>query len=336
MDFRGRALFNALRINYRDGKRDDVPAWQVEDYRIVPRESLFTRLEGFNIHFTEESFAACIEEYDSPEELLTYLVEDADETVQQQVYLLLFELWRRFGDEKLTLSVFCDELDYVIEDYEDEEEGSRERLFECLEELEDILDDSVDQGTDPRVAFQTLKSYCCHDIEAFLYDFISDDIDKGHETYPSELIDSFTPYFDYPEWLELLRMRLIAACDFDEAAIIYDRFVEVLEKENDLGLYIEVLKYLTYVNDRKEYFSAFDAALKLVKTEGDLDELIENAIDYLHDADPAQEEVLLELLAERAEVDPSALVKKTGSSIKTLKSVMKQSASEQTEDSLQM
>ena len=336
MEFRGRAYFNALRINYRDGKRDDVSAWQVEDYRILPRETLFERLEEFGIHADTETFLQLIEEYDTPEHLLTSVADDADEETSQQIYLLLFELWRRLGDEKQTLSIFCDELDYVIEDYEDEEEGSRERLFECLEELEDILDDSSDQGTDPKEVFQFFKSFCCHDIEAFLYDFISDDIDKGHETYPSELIDSFTPYFDHPEWLELLRMRLIAACDFDEAAIIYDRFVEVLEKEHDLGLYIEVLKYLTYVNDRNEYFSAFDAALSLAETEEDFDELLENAIDFLHDADPEEEKVLIELLSQRGSIDPASKLKKTGKDYKTLQAVMKRSASAQTEGSLQM
>ena len=46
-----------------------------------------------------------------------------------------------------------------------------------------ILDENVDEGVPPEQALQLISTYCANDIETFLYDFISEQIDEDNETY---------------------------------------------------------------------------------------------------------------------------------------------------------
>lgn len=303
MDFKGRALFNALRINYRDGILSTAEPWQVENYRELDEETLFGRLAFLDIHLDEESFSLYIESCASPEELTECLVsEEFAHEQEQQAYLLIFELWRRFGREKQSLSLFCDELDHVIEEYEDGVEGAREHLFEILEALEDILDESVDQGNDPKEAFQFVKLHCCHDLEAFLYTFTSSQITSGHKTYPSELIDSFAAYFENPLWLDLLRIRLVETID---ALPMLDRFLESLEEHPNFQLYVEALKFLSYVGDNELFIDTFQQALTVLRKEEQLDELLEVAFDYFHMMElPSAEQKVKQLIDTRGGVAP--------------------------------
>lgn len=306
MEFKGRALFNVLRINYRDGLLHDVQPWQVEDYRNLDEETLFHRLAFLDVHLDTMSLALYIEECDTPEELAECLLDESHSMeMRQQIYLLIFELWRRFGTEKQSISIFCDELDHIIEAYEDGEEDSREKLFQTLEALEDILDESVDLGTDPKQAFQEIKSYLCHDLEAFLYEFISGLIDKGHETYPSELIDAFNSYFSNTLWLDLLRIRLVALVDLTETLPMLERLLEEIEETPDFQLYLEVLKFLTYVGDSKQFHYVFEQAITLLRTEEDLDELLDVAMNYFHCMEkPEEEKEVKMLIEERGDLPP--------------------------------
>ncbi len=306
MDFKGRALFNVLRINYRDGLLKDVKPWQVEDYRTLSDETLFHRLTFLDIHLDEESFLLYIQECESPEELTECLLDESlSIDARQQIYLIVFELWRRLGADKQSLSIFCDELDAIIEEYEDGKESAREPLYQALEALEDILDESVDQGNEPKAAFSTIKSYVCHDLEAFLFEFISHLIDKGHETYPSELIDAFQEYFEDARWLDFLRIRLVSLVDLTDTLPMFERLLEELEEQPNFQLYIEVLKFLTYVGDSKQFQYVFEQVITLLKTEEDLDELLDVAMNYFHTMEKTEEEQeVRDLIESRGSLPP--------------------------------
>lgn len=310
MEFKGRALFNVLRINYRDGLLKDVQPWQVDDYRALDSETLFHRLAFLDIHLDEESLALYINECDSPEELTECLLDEKQSIeARQQIFLLIFELWRRYALDKQSISIFCDELDHIIEAFEDGEEDSREKLFQALEALEDILDESVDQGNEPKKAFQEIKTYLCHDLEAFLFEFVSGLIDKGHETYPSELIDAFYEYFSDPLWLDLLRIRLVALVDLTDTLPMLERLLEELEERPNFHLYIEVLKFLTYVGDSKQFHYVFEQAITVLHTEEDLDELLDVALNYFHCMEKTEEEKeIKELIEKRGELPPMKVV----------------------------
>ena len=89
-----RALYNLLRLNYQEDPTLTVEPWQVLDYRDFSSEELFGQLKEINIHLDKPSFEMYIDNAQDPEDLTQILSEDlTDVRKQDQVYLLIFELW---------------------------------------------------------------------------------------------------------------------------------------------------------------------------------------------------------------------------------------------------
>ncbi len=215
MDSERRSLYNSLRINWMLNPDMSVEPWQVEDYRLIPLQTLFDRLKLQGIEMTCPLLAALSDEFESPEELLTYLILDleADQKSKDQIYLLMFELWRRLLPEKPTLSIFCDELDYQIQLYDFGNLYNYEALQDTLENLRRILEENVELGIDPLEAFELVCSKCANDIEGFLYDFIAERIDENNMSYARELFEDFEPYLKDSKWFDFLKVRLMHTSD---------------------------------------------------------------------------------------------------------------------------
>ena len=64
------------------------------------------------------------------------LVEDENAKREDRVYLLIFELWRRLASHKPSLSIFCDELDYIISRFEEDEDDNLEMNLEAVGEVQ--------------------------------------------------------------------------------------------------------------------------------------------------------------------------------------------------------
>src|SRR5262245_463375 len=140
MSTKGRALFNLIRTSWLEDPTLSVEPWQVEDLRAVPLQEVLDRLGKFNIHLTQESFEGFAENSDSPEELTEMLwVGEEDPERYDQAYLLLFELWRRLLPQRASLSVFCDELDRLIDLYDQDLLENEEALQDGFAELERLL-----------------------------------------------------------------------------------------------------------------------------------------------------------------------------------------------------
>jgi hypothetical protein len=179
-----RALYNLLRMNWLNEPTLSVESWQVEDYRSLPLPDLFERLKQFNIQLDRVSFIAYADECDSPEDLTEHLIGDRNlPTAQEdQVYLLIFELWRRLMSEKPSLSILCNELDHQIFLYDRHELDNPLALQDALTHFIEILDENVDEGIPPEQAFKLISPYFANDMETFLYDFIAEQIDEGNES----------------------------------------------------------------------------------------------------------------------------------------------------------
>ena len=141
MELKGKALFNLLKISSQEEKPLEIQPWQVENLKKLAIEELFSRLKKMSLMLDESSFYLYAENCETPEELVECLCCD-EESAQRydQVYLIVFELWRRLIKEKFCLSIFCDELDHWIELYDAEKLEDEEPLQKCLSFLEDILD----------------------------------------------------------------------------------------------------------------------------------------------------------------------------------------------------
>ncbi len=195
MELKGKALYNLLRINWLEDPSIGVQPWQVEDYRVLSTADLFSKLEKLKIPLNEESFLLYVESSDSPEELVECLcLDDEDLEISDQSYLLLFELWRRLIPEKESLSIFCDELDRLIELYDKGSSQEDEQLQKALSDLEDVLDETVDAGASAPEAFENVTQHCAHDLEAFINDYISFQLESNNDVYASKLLDAFSEY----------------------------------------------------------------------------------------------------------------------------------------------
>ncbi len=291
MELRGRALYNFLRISWLEDPSAKVNPWQIEDYRALSQEELFSRLEKLGIVLDEPTFHAYAEGCDSPEDLVECLwIEEERLDEQEQTYLLLFELWRRLLSQKQTLSIFCDELDQLIEAYDQGVLEDDERLEEALKDLEDILDETADLSGEPEAVFQDLSQFCAHDLHGFLYDYITDQIEEGKETYASELIDAFYEFLPDKKWFDLLKAWRFASMDLEELNRVAERLLEELLEEPDLDLLLEIAKFLVHRGDVRLFMCAVRHALPLLRNEEQFQQLLRLTAEYFRCLDKEEEE----------------------------------------------
>src|SRR5207253_779294 len=136
--------------------------------------------------------------------------------------------------EKPTLSVFCDELDYRIQQYDIGDIKDLESIQDALANLKVVLDENVDQGGEPSEVFDQICSECANDIESFLYDFIGEQIDEKNISYASELLDAFEDYINDVKWFDFLRLRQISLTDPEESAQLFRKILSETSKNPDL------------------------------------------------------------------------------------------------------
>lgn len=264
-----------------------VEPWQVEDYRSMPLDTIFEKLENNDIHFDRSSFQAFADTVDSPEDLTEVVMGDStsDTKIQDQIYLLVFELWRRLLPEKPSLSIFCDELDQQIHLYDRREVGNDEGIQDILANLQVILDENVDQGTEPHEAFECIEGGCANDIESFLYDFIAEQIDEENFAYANELLDGFSGYIHDTKWFEFLRARLLAVTDPEEANVLVKQLVKNEGGQRDLAFNFELLSFLVRAGDRETFENLAKLSARLLEVEEDFQNLVSLSADFYHRLD---------------------------------------------------
>lgn len=303
MEMNRRALYNTLRMNWINEPTSEVEPWQVEDYRSMPIDELFERLENKEIRLDKSSFVAFADTMDSPEDMTETIVADASEDIQlyDQIYLVIFELWRRLLPEKPSLSIFCDELDHQIYLFDRNELVRSEDMEDALANLQVILDENTDEGANPHDAFSCICQYCANDIETFLHDFISEHIDNNNNTYAADLLDGFEDYVQEPRWFEFLRARIAATNDPDEAINIVKKLIASNKGAPDLELNFEILNFLVTYGDRESFEFLVMKTAELIEVEEDFQSLLSICADFYHRLDRESiEKALQNILLARA------------------------------------
>lgn len=286
-----KALYNMLRRRYHEDESLPVEKWQIEEYRELTTDELFNRLAALGIKLSEETFNLYAQNCDSPEDIVEVLwTDENDRKGQDKTYLLLFELWRRLLPEKQTLSLVCDEIDQRIEKYDFGHALGDELIQDSLADLEDLLDESVDAGGAPKEVFARVASYCAHDLESFIYDYISSQIEKKNDLFASELIDGFYDYFEDSRWLELLRARLFLSVDPYEAKILLERMVEELVEQPDLDILLELSYILAELAEEGLFFAVAKKILSLIEIEEDFQDLLAVTADFYRASGREEEE----------------------------------------------
>lgn len=303
METRGRALYNLLRMNWLEDPSLPVEPWQVEDYRALSMEELFSRLSHLGIPMDEPHFAVYADEAQSPEDLADTLWAFEETQDYDKAYLLIFELWRRLVPEKQSLSIFCDHLDHLISLYDQQILEDDEELAEALTELERILDENADMGVDPHLLFKEISLYCAHDLESFIYDFAAEEIDQEQTLNASEIIEGFSPYISDQDWFEFLQLRLLASADPDEAEMMLARIIDEQKDQPDFELMLEIARFLVNRGAINYFIQTLRQARPHLLTEQDFQELLAITCQFYRLLDKDDEaEQTADILAKRQSI----------------------------------
>ena len=299
MKLQTKALYNLIRLNAQEGSPVDAEPWALEDLRDAPLESLFKKLNRDGIFLEKKTFSSFAQECDSPEDLAELLLEETTAPKKHdEIYLVLFELWRRFLPEKQSLSIFCDELDWRIFLYDGNQLESDEPIQDIRANLEEVLDENVDEGADPRETFQVVCTYCAHDIEAFLYDYISELLDQGNSIYASELIEGFSPFISDLIWFDFLRARMISFTDPGRANAEIARILDQ-NPSKDTTFLFEVLRFLSVSGEHGLLIAVIQKILSNIQSEEEFLDLMEVTADYYRRLDKDEVESAIERIMKR-------------------------------------
>ena len=326
MEIERKALYNLLRMNWIHDPTLPIEPWQVEDYRRMSTPILFQNLKSYEFNFDTPSFIAFTQMVDTPEDFTDILLEDVelDRKEQDQVYLNVFELWRRLVPEKLCLSIFCDELDHTIHLYDNGDPSSAEAIQDALANLQMVFDENVDQGVNPEEIFASVSERCANDLESFLYDYIAEQLDNDNFIYASELLDGFDEYLKGNKWFALLNLRLHDPDDSESVRESLKKTVLKASKENILPFNLELLSYLVQGGEHGEFKKIVKQTIPLLKTEEDFQDLLAICTDFYRCLDEeANEQAIQALVDKRVANDPSDKLNATDKDFTTLLKVIK-------------
>ncbi len=312
MQIERRALYNSLRMNWLADQSLKVEAWQVADYRSLALDVLFDKLNNLGITLDKKSFQSYAENVDSPEDLTDEFLDDLemDNPTQDEVYLLIFELWRRLSTEKKSLSIFLDELDYQIYLYDNGQIKNPESIQDSLEELSLILDENIDSGIDPNSIFETISASCANDLESFLYDFILEQIENGNYIYANELLDDFIDYVPESKWFHFLRAEIQAVKDAGSANQMIRKLLHENIKNEDLEFNLEILSFIAKAGEYDIFISLIKKSLQLIETEEDFVDLAYLCMEYFDRLDlDLRKQAIKKIVDSRMKIAPDARFK---------------------------
>ncbi|MCH9626722.1 MAG: hypothetical protein S4CHLAM2_03500 [Chlamydiales bacterium] len=322
-----KAIYNLLQINLPriesgELRVADLQAWQTQDYRLQSTDTLMEQLCSLGISFGSGDFGAFAEGYEEPEEMLEAVAKERDPLEQDHVFLLIFELWRRMFPEKRTLSIFCDELDYQMTQYDLEHESD---IADTLEYLLQILEENADKGLDPQEVFQTIQTYCANEVESFLFDYMLAQIEESNRSYASELLEGFSPFLSDTLWFDYLRARIDFVEDPERGSHEFENLIRRISEETSIDLVEEMLYFLA---DAGSYFLFHDLALKmfsLMEVEEDFREFLEICyihFDHLELRDPGI--VVSEIYHRRKEIASEEPLSKEDTDVQKLRALLDQ------------
>lgn len=310
MHLQTKALYNLVKFSSFHNKSLKVKKWQTEELRDVTDEELFKKLYFLGLDLDKKNFLEYEKEVDSPEELLEVLAFEKDSEIKDQIYLLIFEMFRRFSDNQC-LSVFCDELDYRIFLYDINELKNDELIQDALANLKNVLDSNVDLGLDHQKAFKNLLEYLAHDLENFLIDYITEQIEAKNERYAFDLIDGFSLYVSKKLWFDFLKAKLKAFSNISIANEMLKNILEELNEKPDLELQFRILKFLVGGGSKDLFIEGVKQTSIHLKKEKDFKEIMKIVSDFYLRLDKENlQKKILDLLETRSNIQSDEILDK--------------------------
>jgi hypothetical protein len=287
-----KALYNLIQLNLArieagELKIGNLQTWQIANYRDTPAEELFLQLNALGVSFGKEHFELFGKKFEAPEEMVENLAKEREPLEQDQIFLILFELWRRFFPEKRSISIFCDELDYQMTAYDLEKPNA---IADTLAYLQQLLEEHVDRGLEPKQAFAIIQTYCANDIESFLFDYILNAIEGGNQRLATELLDGFGRFVSKEIWFKYLSARAEILSDPEEGYEQLEKIINQLSSDTHLDLVEEMLFFLANSGNHSLFYTLAKKTIPLLKKEEDFRVYLEacySHYDYLELKQPS-------------------------------------------------
>lgn len=281
-----KALYNLIQLNLPRIEKgeltiSDLESWQIANYREKTDDELFQQLKGLGISFDPQQFETYGKHFEAPEEMVEELAQNREPLEKDHIYLVLFEMWRRYFPEKRTISIFCDELDNQMMAFDLEQPN---QVADSIAYLKQILDEHVDQSIPPKQALELIQMHCANDIQSFLFDYILSEIEAGNQKYASELLDGFLPYVENSLWFAYLDARSVILEDDEAGFYKLEQLVEAIDSQTDLALVEEMLFFIANTGNHSLFYTLAKKLLPMLKKEEDLKVFIEACYahyDYL-------------------------------------------------------
>jgi len=305
--FRGRALFNLLQIRYKNQPLpSSVEPWQMEDYEKIPLKELFASLKKLKLPLNEQTFLEGAQDKENPEVLLQYFAGDFDVKSKLQIYLIVFELWKRLLPTLRPISILCDALDHEITKLRELETADSEHLQDLLLAMQDLFDQAVDDGYIPEKVFVMVNSYLAHNLESVLYGYIKHQFDAQNDTEASEWIDGFYRYIPSKLSFDFLKFRLLFTHDMHDAIKLIDPLIDRILEANARRVALDLLEFLSQYGSADLFMNTFKKMVSLIQTEKDFIDMLNIAGDFYQGLDKEFEESQIrELVASRKDIEPS-------------------------------
>lgn len=319
MHLQTKALYNLLKFNFYDDPQMTCEKWQVEDLRKVEIEDLFSKLKDLGIVLDKNYFLAFSHNCDSPEEMSDLIIDEEMEDKYDQIYLVIFELWRKLIPERPSFSIFFDELDHRIFLFDKGLLKTDEQIQDSLAILAKLLHDNIEREKDEIEFFASLSTYTAHDLQSFLYDYISNQIEENN-TYASELLEQFYPMMENSKkWFDFLRLRINMRIDQDLAHQILKDLIQSLNESSDTLLMLEILKFLVPIGDPSQFLKLAKIIHRHVKFEKEFDLLLQISSDFFRRLDQEDRgNQLQDILEKRIGKDPSKKINSRDTDFKKL------------------
>lgn len=325
-----KAFYNLLKFNLKKIESGqiqiaDLEPWQVENYREIPTDELFARLEVLDIHLSLKEFLAKANVFESPEELVEKIVKQKDVFAHDRLFLICFELWRRLLPEKRVLSIFCDELDHQIESLEESQDIDLEPLHDALASLQQLVEEYQDQGVEPRESLQLIQTFSAQNLETFFYDFILAQIRANQTEYASDLLEGFKKCFTHTLWFDYLEARLAILEEPEKGFKKLERLIFKIQQEPHLDLMLEILYFLAESGNHSLFHDLAIKTFPLLKIEADLQELMDTCLIHYEHLDVKEPlEALSLLFQQRKDLPINMPLQPTDPGLKALRRILEQ------------
>jgi len=328
MQLQKKAAYNLVQLNLEELLKEEeagfpyhLDEWQKENFRDYSESRLFHDLVNRGIHLDRIAFEQRAKEFDTPEQMAESIAEHIDNSlVKDHAYLLIFELWRRFLPEKQTLSLACDEFDYLIKLYDMKELKEMTPMIDQLDLLRRILEENVDAGLDPKEAFAQVESHSANGIEDFLYDYILDLISEGDFEYAGDLIRGFYPYIRDPRWFDFLKARSLCLTDPEEGLEKLENVIQDDEHPANVELNLEMLAFLANSGNQPLFVELAKPTLSILQVEEDLTDFSKALLLlYAKIGNVEEKKQLLSLIEERSQIHKNTPLNPTDPDIDKLK-----------------